>query len=99
MVYDATDDYSYNLPAPLGGSVLTTNHSVQLILDDVDAPTEISHCPEDIDVLIEPNDLETAEGQVNWTVPEVVKDNCLDLIPAPNATEINGTVSGQKFPV
>jgi hypothetical protein len=99
MVYEAIDDFSYNLPAPLGGSKLKTNHTVQLVLNDVDAPTEISHCPEDIDVLIEPNDVETAEGQVNWTVPEVVAENCMGVVPVPNATEINKTVSGQKFPV
>jgi hypothetical protein len=99
MVYEAIDDFSFNLPAPLGGSKLKTNHSVNLILDDVDAPTQISKCPADIDVLIEPNDLETAEGQVNWTVPEVVADNCLKMVPVPDAVEINNTVSGQKFPV
>jgi hypothetical protein len=99
MIYQAVDDYSLNLPPPVGGSTLTTNHSVQLVLDDVDAPTEISHCPDDIDVLIEPQEIETAEGQVNWTIPTVVADNCLEIVPVPNATEINNTVPGQKFPV
>merc|ERR1719181_229054 len=56
MVYEAIDDYSFSLPAPVGGSKLTTNHTVQLILDDVDAPTEISHCPNDTTVFIEPNE-------------------------------------------
>merc|ERR1719353_2784529 len=99
MVYQAIDDYSLDLPAPVGGSTLKTNHSVQLILDDVDAPTNISHCPDDIDVLIEPNEIEMADGQVNWTVPEVTKDNCMEVVPVPPATEINNTVPGQKFPV
>merc|ERR1719174_2037202 len=89
MVYEATD----------GGSKLKTTHNVTLILNDVDHPTEISNCPENIDVLIEPNDLYTQEDVVNWTVPEVVADNCLEVAPAPPAEEINSTVPGSKFPV
>jgi hypothetical protein len=99
MVYEAIDDYSFDLPAPVGGSTLKTTHDVTLILNDVDHPTKISNCPENIDVVIEPNDLGTAEGVVNWTVPEVVADNCLGMVPAPPAEEINNTAPGSKFPV
>merc|ERR1719353_380338 len=99
MVYEAIDDYSFDLPAPVGGSTLKTTHDVTLILNDVDHPTEISNCPENIDVFIEPNDLGTAEGVVNWTVPEVVADNCLGMVSPPPAEEINNTAPGSKFPV
>jgi hypothetical protein len=99
MIYEAVDDYSVNLPAPLGGPPLVTNHSVKLFLNDVSKPYDISHCPDDIEVLIEPNETETGEGVVNWTIPEVTGDNCLTVTPPPPAIEINGFESGSKFPV
>merc|ERR1719409_2046825 len=87
------------MPEPLGGSTLDTTWTVDLILDDVDRPYEISHCPDDIEVLIEPNELATHLGRVNWTIPNVTGDNCLSVLPPPPPEEINGTVPGSIFPV
>jgi hypothetical protein len=99
MVYKAVDDYSFNLPAPVGGSTLEETRSVELNILDEHAPWSISECPDDIEVLIEAHLLESPEGMVNWTVPVVTGDNCFAETPPIPAVEINDAVPGQKFPI
>jgi hypothetical protein len=101
LVYVAIDDYSSTIKFPDSRDTadLQTMHNVSLILKDSGAPTQISECPADINVTIEPHETETKAGNVTWTVPEVTKDNCLHKIPAIEAEEVSGTAPGAKFPV
>jgi len=99
LVYVAIDDYSENISFPEKRNNHRTTHSATLVLEDRASPTRISACPANINVTIEPHELETEAGNVTWTVPHVTEDNCLHVIPALDAEEVNGTKPGMRFPV
>jgi hypothetical protein len=69
-----------------------TVHSVQLTLVDLDPPTEIGGCPADMVVEVEPD---AKDGDAEWKLPHVVKDNCLEYGTLPTPQEANGVGQGR----
>jgi hypothetical protein len=87
MKYMLIDDFSDPFHFPADEDLAEWhqfNHSVLLTVKDKTPPTSIDQCPEDIDIEIEPTEMQTS---VNWTVPQVDADNCLGTGAAPPPPE------------
>jgi len=83
MKYMLIDDFSAPFTFPDGEDLPAWhqfNHSVLLTVKDKTPPTAIDECPKDISIEIEPTEMSST---VNWTVPKVSEDNCLDTGDAP----------------
>lgn len=73
------------------------NHTVEFLVVDNVPPTNISGCPADQTVEIEPDQMATT---VTWTVPHVNADNCLGVGESPPPPEeINNHSPGDTFQV
>jgi len=83
MKYMLIDDFSAPFTFPDGEDLPAWhqfNHSVLLTVKDKTPPTAIDECPTDISIEIEPTEMSST---VNWTVPKVSEDNCLETGEAP----------------
>jgi len=73
-------------------------HTVELKLQDNEAPTDIQNCPPDAYYEVEDG---TLTKEHSWELPTVSKDNCIQYHPNeyPVAVEKSGLTSGHEFPL
>jgi hypothetical protein len=100
MNYMLIDDFSDPFTYPSGEDSPAWhqfNHSVLLEVKDQTPPTSIDHCPDDINIEIEPWEMSAV---VNWTIPQVDADNCLGTGAAPPLpTELTSKYPGMTMEV